>query len=220
MTSPATTPETDPQNDTAEQLLLAAIAGYLAASAAGDILAPAVLVSRMAGLGIPRRAARAALELGLSIGRRTPEVPTGPGRRARRATATREPMYRAAYLLHAARRLGRALQAGRWDDALTAERRYLAQHVAAAAKRRRAAVDVDALVERVGSPWLIWRTQRDGRVDVDCTRLEGVVFHVDAPPGGRYPGAEHPNCRCHAEQAPFGLLQLPEVFGLRNRRAP
>jgi SPP1 gp7 family putative phage head morphogenesis protein len=79
--------------------------------------------------------------------------------------------------------------------ALEAERRYLAQHRAAQANRRRAARQVDAAAARWGET-LGWYSVRDSRTTWDCLRLHGKNFHTADPPNGFLPGAVHPRCRC------------------------
>lgn len=44
-----------------------------------------------------------------------------------------------------------------------------------------------------------WRTMRDERVSSDCRALEGQVYDLAKGIDGRFPGKEHPRCRCWPE---------------------
>ena len=119
MTQPAPQPlpaGQPPDRLSAEEVVVALLAAYLAASttttAAGvatrAALTPTRLVDAMMKLDIPRPAARAALRLALAAGLRQPEPPRGLGMAAQRAVARAEPIWRARYLLNAAKRIGKA----------------------------------------------------------------------------------------------------------------
>lgn len=114
---------------------------------------------------------------------------------AMRRVASEEPMMRALYVLAASRRLTDAFQDDAFNAALTRENRYLDMHVAAGRNRRRAARKVDAL----GAQLLVWRTREDNRVEARCAALDRRLFTIDNPPGGVYPGAAHPSCRCYPQ---------------------
>lgn len=106
----------------------------------------------------------------------------------RRTTAPR----RAAYALAAARRL-----ASREPD-VDAERRYLAQHLAAERARDEAAAHADLLVVRYG-PVLGWHARRDSITDATCAQLHGGNFRAARPPAAGLPGTLHGGaCRCRA----------------------
>lgn len=234
-----------PDSLSAEEAVVALLAAYVAAqtlrSAAGAAtraaLTPARLVAAIMRLGIPRSVARATLRLSLEAGIRVPRPPSGPGKAAQRAVARAEPIWRARYLLNAAKRMGRAYldpprrpgqrpprlpatpdplrpadapgtSPAQWTPermtpaeaarrAFERERRYLEQHRAAQANRRRAARAVDAAAARYGEV-LGWVSVRDNRTTWDCLRLHGKNFHVADPPGGHLPGSVHPRCRCTA----------------------
>lgn len=120
------------------------------------------------------------------------------GMLATRRVASEEPEMRAQYLLAAARRLSAALAGGTYAAALIMERRYLQMHVVVGRGRRAAARAVDAVAEKHPNRLLVWHTQQDTRVESRCAALEGRLFTVGNPPGGEYPGAVHPRCRCYA----------------------
>lgn len=120
------------------------------------------------------------------------------GMLATRRVASEEPEMRARYLLAAAKRLTAALLGGTFEAALIMEQRYLRMHVQAGRGRRAAARAVDEVAEKHPNRLLIWHTKQDSRVDSRCAALEGLLFTVGNPPGGEYPGAVHPRCRCWA----------------------
>lgn len=163
---------------------------------------PGALVDGMVGIGIDRTAAVTAgqMVLGRPMSGRTragsPE-PTEPMSATRRV-ASGEPQMRAQYVLAAARRLTQARADDRYSDGLSAENRYLDQHIAAGRNRRAAAQALDEVGK--DNELLVWRTAGDSRVTPECRALEGRIFTVDNPPA--IPGAVHPKCRCYAE--PFG----------------
>lgn len=207
MASPQPAP--DEQFTGGEVAVIAALETALLTGAlvAGTAL-PLYLLLRMRALGLDDRASRAATRLALS----EPLAKTR-GRSAVARVAAGEIRYRAAYLLNAAKRIGKSLQLLGDDPhalatAVRAERRYRDQHLAAAQNRRRAARAADRVALR--SPWLQWSTVLDGRAEPECRALNGELFTVDHPPqvagSPVYPGAVHPNCRCRA--VPFGATPL------------
>lgn len=194
----------------AENVVLAALAAYVAGSAAaGAAGSAAALIAAMVRLGIPRPAVRAVLTMGLSIGRTVPPVPVGAGKLAQRHTARAEPLYRAAYLLNAAKRLGKAYahppaaKPGEappspqeaLQHALEVERRHLISHTQATRQRSSAAAAVDTAARTYG-PLLSWVAQLDDRTTPDCRKAHGKNFRVTSPPRIGWPGSVHPTCRC------------------------
>lgn len=101
-----------PDSLAAEEAIVALLAAYVAAqagsAAARAALTPARLLAALVGFGIARPIARATLRLALEAGVGVPRPPTGPGTAARRATARAEPIWRARYLMAAAKRMQRA----------------------------------------------------------------------------------------------------------------
>lgn len=176
---------------------------------------PLYLMMRLTALGLDRRAVRAATRLALSEPLLLPRN-VRVRRTATARTAAAEPGIRARYLFGAAKRITANLRLLGSDPhalitAVRDERRYLGQHLDAARNRRKAAQQVDRVA--AGSPWLIWLTAGDARVEPECRALHGELFTVDQPPevAGRlvYPGAVHPHCRCRA--APFGATPIGAV---------
>lgn len=116
MTAPQPLPpeQQPPDQLTAEDAVVALLAAYVAAQGAGAAtraaLTPARLVAALVRFGIPRRIARATLRLALQAGVGVPDAPAGPGTHAQRATARAEPIWRARYLLTAAKRMTEAVR--------------------------------------------------------------------------------------------------------------
>jgi SPP1 gp7 family putative phage head morphogenesis protein len=193
-----------------ETAVLAALAHWFGsrdAIAATEL--PDALVTQMVGMGLKRNVVQTVGRMVLNkplSGRSRHGAPSPyEGMPATRRVATEEPEFRAAYLLAAAKRLTTALVDGNLVSALVKERRYLDMHVAAGRGRRAAARAVDEVSEKHPRRLLVWRTRQDSRVDPRCAMLEGRLFTPDNPPGGEYPGAVHPRCRCYAT-AWAGLL--------------
>lgn len=176
---------------------------------------PLALMARLTALGLDRRAVRAAARLALSEPLTLPRN-LRVRRTATARTAAAEPGIRARYLFNAAKRITANLRLLGQDPhalltAVRDERRYLGQHLDATRNRRKAAQQVDRIA--AGSPWLVWKTAGDARVEPECAALSGELFTVDQPPvvNGRpvYPGAVHPHCRCRA--ATFGATPIGAV---------
>jgi uncharacterized protein with gpF-like domain len=145
---------------------------------------------------------------------------TGP---AQRWTVRANLLRRAQFLISAARRIQQAIVAARSQgqpvkaaiaDAVTAERRFLAQHVAASARRMRAATAVDGLAAIHGGT-LGWNTVKDKRTTPECLAAAGSNFKATRPPvladgTVAYPGAAHGStCRCYPGPPRHGAPLLP-----------
>jgi hypothetical protein len=187
-------------------LIVAALAAYATAGAlAGALRAP------LRAAGISGQALSAAAALTAS---RPPQPLKGTGP-AQRQTARANLIRRAAFLLSAARRVQQALSSARSQGqpagaavaaALSLERRYLAQHLAATAGRARAAAAVDKMAAAHGS-LLGWQAVKDARCTPGCAAANGKNFRADRPPvvegWPAYPGMVHgATCRC-TPVAPF-----------------
>jgi SPP1 gp7 family putative phage head morphogenesis protein len=198
----AADPAGDPQqarHTAAEEAAVVALAAYLATGAALRTASlPTQLVRQITtSLGIPEPAVRAAAHLAHSSG---PPTRLGTGTAARK-TAEMEPTLRARYLLAAATRIGENASSGApVRTAARSEEPRQRQHRAAVEARAYAAVQADRVAAHHG-PWLVWAAVMDARTDPACRALDGVVFAIGSPPGGVYPGAQHPNCRCKAVPA-------------------
>lgn len=182
---------------TGEHDLLVALTKWFASPDAISARAlPGELVDRLVASGIKRALAdqvgRMVLAKPMS-GRHRGGAPT-TNDTAMQRVASEEPQMRALYVLAACKRLTAAAEDGDPARAMDKERRYLDQHVAAGRGRRAAAKKVDDL----GADLLVWRTQEDVRVDARCALNDHRLFTIDNPPGGVYPGAAHPKCRCYA----------------------
>lgn len=229
MTSPQ--PADQPGLSDTENAVLVALATFLTETAlVGATALPLYLLLRMTGLGLDRRAVQAAAALTLRPPIfRTPASGPRKGNTAAALMARQEPRLRALYLLNAAKRITTDLRTvipptpGRpavtpkqqLADALRRERRYWRLHVDAQRKRRDAARAVDGVLVEAPSPWLVWQTRNDTRVEVDCRHLSGSVFTLDDPPilDGRLvlPGTVHPACRCIARPLPASRRPLTLV---------
>ncbi len=104
---PQAPPDTVGAEDAVVALLAAYVAGQTASAVARTGLTPARLVAALARIGIPRRVARLTLRLSLSVGIRV-QTRTPRGGPASRAVARAEPIWRARYLVNAAKRMTRA----------------------------------------------------------------------------------------------------------------
>lgn len=193
-------PPEEPPNSIAAQVmavLAAGMAAHATVEALGVILAP---------LGLSRAAVRAAWRLmKYSRSPRGIRVRGEAGRRVARSA----PIYRAMYLINAARRL----QAGRrtGEDpgrAVQRERTYLRGHLRAVADRYRSAAEVDhiAQVSRRMGGGATFRWIYVSEPGTPCPRIRGrncrdlhrKVFPVSSPPDGTYPGMRHHGCKCRA----------------------
>ncbi len=199
MTAPALNTPNDQGHEQltrTEEAVVAAIAAYLGTRAAvSAVRLPGVLVDRLVGLGLSRRAvftvSRMVLKPPLTGRTRwgSPKLLTPADTvPAIRRVAAGEPTMRALYLLNASKRLTTALTEGEFSKALAKERRYFAQHRAAGINRRAGAARVDAVAKRAHG-WLVWV----GGTCPECKPLDNQVFHVGAMP---LPPI-HPGCRCH-----------------------
>lgn len=182
-----------------EQGVIAAVAAYLASQAAlKAVTLPTVLVTRIAALGLSKRAVRVAGRLTLEPALTGRNRWGSPARRFGRQTMARrmaanEPTMRARYLLAASRRLTQALIDGEFTAGLARERRYLQLHRKAGQRRAKVAREYDRIAK--GHEYLKWVTKGDQHVDAHCRAKAGTVWHVDNPPMPP-PGAVHPWCRC------------------------
>lgn len=155
-----------------------------------------------------KRAARLASRL-IAPNRLTPEGrSTGPAGEWTRRTY---PARQAAYLLAAGRRL-----AVETPD-MTAERRYLAQHLGAETSRVQAAIVVDRLATVHGRV-LGWQAVMDDVTTPGCRAADGRNFLAAAPPFiegfPAYPGTLHGGaCRCQAVP-PFPQASLLPPAGI------
>ena len=149
---------------------------------------------------------------------------TGP---AQRWAIRQNVLRRAAFFLSAARRVQAAIVAARSQnqpvmqairDAVTAEKRFMGQHIQASGQRVRAASAVDGMAGTHGG-LLGWKTFLDARTSPGCRQANGANFRVDDPPviegSPSFPGAVHPGCRCMPVKPYRGAAVLPGVSGGR-----
>jgi SPP1 gp7 family putative phage head morphogenesis protein len=200
-----------------EEAVVAAVALFLASVVAVKAInLPGYLIDRVVGLGLNRRAVRAAGKLTLEPaltgrtrwGSPTVDEPvgpaltlltarpkqTGPVTMARRMAAN-EPRMRALYLLAAAKRISRAAAQGRFTACLAKERTYLDAHRRAGVKRAKVAREYDEAAR--GQQFLRWLAVMDERTSPDCAARNGSIWSVANPPFPP-PGAQHPHCRCRS----------------------
>lgn len=124
-------------------------------------------------------------------------VPTLPGQSASSQSSDLEPYYRAQYVLAAAERIELARKTGNLDAAKQAEKRYFNQHIDAVKNRNATARQVDVAAAKYGDD-LGWYAIMDSRTSPECKKANGRNFSASRMPAIGYPGAVHPNCRCHA----------------------
>lgn len=197
-------PKRQQQPTPTEATLIAAIIAALGAAVtvAG---VTAALGTLLASAGIGSLALRAVATLMLSWPHEVMEG-TGPAQRwAIRANLLR----RAQFMLAACRRVQAAIVAARSrddpvlpaiQDALTAERGYMSQHIAASGQRVTAATRVDGMASTYGNV-LGWQAVKDSKCTPGCRRASGRNFRADRPPmiegHPSLPGAVHGStCRC------------------------
>lgn len=192
-----TAPRPDQGLNPVEEALIVALAAYLASSAAVSAVAlPPALVGRLTSMGLAPRAVRKAGRLTLDPpltgrnrwGSPTPPTP-GDGASLARMVAADEPIWRARYLMAAARRLTAAIARREFTRAVTKERRYLRQHRAAGQRRRAGAQQADRARARSRSGLLVW----EGGTCPDCEPRNGRVFR----PGEWQLPPLHNSCGCY-----------------------
>lgn len=175
--------------------MVAAVAGLLAVGAAYDSTVKSILTVT-ASLGLPAMAIKTATRIAMSapVGDAMP-----PGSRtdgAARVTASKERLFRATYLLNAAKRINNWFREGIVPtEIVRRERRHFEAHRQAQARRRKVAREIDAVAARYGSE-LGWYAKMDSRTSAECRWANGRNFRVDRRPPIGYPGTVHPNCRC------------------------
>lgn len=156
-----------------------------------------------------------ALIVALSRSTSFPESPLAPQDSAGAVTNKLEPLFRATYVLNAARRIERGLNKGNSrEELLRTERRYFKQHIDAVQKRREAALAVDRAANRFG-PTLGWYAVRDSRTSPECLAAHGKNFDATIRPPIGYPGSVHRFCRCKAGPK-FATSQT--VYGVMPER--
>lgn len=142
----------------------------------------------------------------------------GPGTRwATRANLAR----RVAFFLNSAQRIQGDLARGRAtgrplaqtiSSAISGERRFFRQHVAASYGRTVAGARVDSAAQEYGGV-LGWHAERDSHTSPECLAAHGKNFHADQIPLIGYPGTVHPACRCLPVRAYPGAAFLPTAHG-------
>lgn len=206
---------TEPAGQPTEQAVIAALVVLLLA----DLPEPE-LAARARALLIPLGLSAAAVDTAVAlVGSRALSAPTGGGDAVRHVVRTGVAR-RAAYLVAAGRRLSEAEEQGTPTVALRAERRYLAQHLAAERTRVQAAGRVDVAAAEHG-PILGWYAKQDAITSRACRRAHGRNYRADRPPvlpaseeGHRvvgFPGTPHGGaCRCVPGRPwPGGVLMPP-----------
>jgi SPP1 gp7 family putative phage head morphogenesis protein len=186
------------ERNAAEDAVVAALAIWLLTRPFPGLSLPTRLKRRLEGLDLTPRSIDDATDLTLSDAR--PPLPTpgdlvttSVGRVQREA-----PTLQARYLLAAAKRLTTAQTLNVYPAAERLERGYALQAASAAQNRVRAASALDRVAASSLDGLVRWVTAGDDRVDPECAVLEGTVFDVSNPPGGKVPGSVHPRCRCTA----------------------
>lgn len=166
----------------------------------GASRATANAIRSLIGGNASREAIAAVLRLtdhDMTAKRSTKHAPRLRGRGvAARAVRDREAVYRAGYVVAAARRLTEAIGGGAsLGEALTRERTWYRAHEAARRNRQDAAKAVDAEAAKYGDR-LGWISRDDAKTSPECRAAHGSNFSAANPPGIGYPGSVHPHCRC------------------------
>jgi len=202
---PQQAPQQPQDDDTAaDAALIAAIVAALATYTTAAALTGA-LKAPFKAAGISGAALSAAAALVVSAPQDAVKA-TGP---ASRQVMRTNLLRRAQFVLAAARRTQQAVKAARSQDqpvmaairdALTIEKQYLSQHVAANAGRVEAASAVDAAAAKHG-PLLGWLAVKDSHTTAECRGASGKNFRADRPPvlsdgTVAFPGTVHVHCRC------------------------
>lgn len=167
------------------QILAAILAAGLSVAATQQAIAAA-----LAPYGVTAGAAQAAYGLIRMVEARRERFGDGPAQRANDRAGR---LYRAMYLLNAARRISTSPKPLR--EALRDEARFFAQHVAAQRRRDSAAEFLDTL----GTPWFRWHAVLDARTSAECRAANGHIYRADRIPAIGLPGSVHPHCRCFPE---------------------
>lgn len=93
-------------------------------------------------------------------------------------------------------------------EALSGERTWLGQHMAAVQQRVTAGVGIDNAATSFG-PLLGWKAVRDSHVTPDCLAADGKNFSAVTPPRIGWPGMVHARCRCYPVAPYRGAQILP-----------
>lgn len=206
----ATEERPQPAPSQADQKRIGELAVALGAGSAATAapLALAVLLP----LGIRRVIVLRLLTLVFSV---SPSNVAGFGA-AGRAAQRQAALYRAAYVLAAARRVEAARakaqatggnQGDAIDQAMSAEDQYYAQQRAAEQNRGKAAADTDFAAAMFG-PTLRWVATLDERTSRECRVAHGGTYTAAAPPAIGLPGSVHPHCRCRPGPAIPGAVSV------------
>lgn len=195
------------QQSPADEATLAALVVLLLSGIPEAELTP-IAAGMLAPLGISAAAVGTVLEL--LAPNIEPDLSTQPASAAGWVARTAFPRH-ASYLVNAAKRLARD------PTSITAERRYLEQHLGAERGRREAAVRVDEQAAKHGLI-LGWYSKRDDHTTAGCRAAHGSNFSVLAPPviEGRpaFPGMVHPFCRCLPGAPHRAAVREPVAAGI------
>lgn len=189
------------QRSRTEDAIVAALAAALLIRAPGlNWLWPGARLKRrlVDELGLSPKAVDKASELALALVQPPPAPYDFTTTTVARVQAE-APNLVAQYLVNSAQRLDSAQRHGQYDAAARLEDIYAGQAKAAAANRLDAAKALDLSAASSPTGYLRWVAKHDDRVDPECAALDGTIFTIDNLPGGKMPGAVHPNCRCTAQ---------------------
>lgn len=225
MAEPDQAPSHQTGAETAAVALLAAYFGSRDAVAAAVL--PDRLVAALVALGLRRRAVVAAGRLAMApplTGRNrhgSPTVQSGATTSLVRQVKADEPAARAQYVLAAAQRLTKALDATNtasagmdvFAAAVRLEAGYMSQQRQAGQNRAKAASALDRVFAEAGpnGKWQ-WVAQMDGSTTADCRALNGTLHPVGETANGLIPGSVHPQCRCTARPVTDTFSRQPLVF--------
>lgn len=173
---------------------VAAVAAILAIRASADATAPKV--STLLGGFVTPAVALAVLSMALGSSRPAAWKPGTIPQNATEVALRAEPLYRAAYVVAASRRVAQKVREGRTlDEAMKAEATFFGQHVAQKDNRARVAKLIDKTAARYGDV-LGWYATLDSRTSPECRSANKKNFTVVPAPAIGYPGTVHRTCRC------------------------
>lgn len=204
------------QQQRSDDQLVAAIAGILIIGASAALTTAGI--AKVTGIG--ENAVKAALD---ACGGHPVSMPRPTAANTAYAAAkTANRMFRAAFVLNAARRIAKGLKAGQpLKDLIDHEQMLWHLHQSATSRRLLMAKGVDAAAQQWGTPspagtLLGWYALIDGRTDGSCIAANGTNFYAEVPPMIGYPGSVHPHCRCRPGPAHVGAKMTYSASAVRR----
>lgn len=211
---PQSSPQSSPQQSDSD--LIVAIAGLLIVGAGLAVTAGGI--AKLAGL--PTKAVTGALEA--CGGHPLPMSRPSSAQTAYAATKAANRMFRAAFVLNAARRISTGLKAGGDLKTLVGKEKHAwGLHRAATARRLLVAKNVDAAAQSYGQrtaqgTLLGWYATVDGRTDATCIAADQTNFYSERIPMIGLPGSVHMHCRCRPGPPHIGAKMTYQANAVRR----